>query len=125
MAAKKFPASRKLNISDANSIDARLLAVELGKGKSDLMALEVSTKQGDEDNLDYEAIFHALEFNSKLINLSCVGFSLDAQSAAFVKTFHHALSTNTTLKTLALVRGGTASTEARQSLVKLFKTLGE
>ena len=120
---KKFPASIRLKISDANSIDARLLAVELGKGRSDLMALEISTKQGDEDNLDYEAIFHALEYNTKLINLSCFGFSLDAQSAAFVETFHHALSTNTTLRTLALVRGGTASTEARQSLAKLFKTL--
>lgn len=116
-----IPSSKEVHVDSLSPVDVRLLSSELGKGKSELISLDLSCEQGG--NPDYEAIIRALEFNSRLISLSCSNFKLDVQSESFVGTFREALSSNSSLKTLTLIHSGTSSTYARRALGDLLKGL--
>lgn len=116
-----LPSSWEVHVDELSPVDAKFISAEIGKGKSDLVSLDLSCHQGDTP--DYEAIIRALEFNTKLVSLSCANFKLDGQPESFMDTFREALSSNTSLKTLTLIHSGTSSTYARRAFGDTLKGL--
>jgi hypothetical protein len=113
------PTSREVHVSELCTADAQLISTELGRDKSELLSLDLAGKEGDDP--DYESIFRAIEFNSKLSSLSCSDFKLDGQQESFVSTFQEAFAANSSLETLTLIQAGAPSTYARGALGQLLK----